>query len=428
MSGRAVVIGGGVAGLLAAHALAGRGAGVTVIERARWLAAEPEAPPPARRGAPQSHCLHMLMGGGAQAFDRLAPGWRAHVAAQGATDFDALADAAIRLPQGWLPRARSDVRMYACSRALLEDALRATLAARPGVSLRHDCAATGLRVAPGGARVTGVRTAPDAGGDDLPAALVVDASGAASRLPRWLEAAEAGGAGVEETVAASPWRYVSRWFRLAAADAPDWRCLSVSPGPAHPGRAGMMLQAERGFWNVVLLAQSERAAPCDAASFDAFAACLGEGRLARALARAEPASPVHAYGRTANRMRRWDRLARWPQGLVALGDTVMTLDPYFGLGMSAAARGAALLAEALDGVALDALDSRAFQRALTARNLKPWRIATGCEADGAPSPHPDARLGAHFATTHARPAAAKAALRALHLMDRPTPDRKGVAA
>ena len=71
MSGRGIVIGGGIGGLLAARMLAARFERVTVLERYPYPA-DPASPAPAsRRGAPQSRCLHLLMAGGAAAFDEV---------------------------------------------------------------------------------------------------------------------------------------------------------------------------------------------------------------------------------------------------------------------------------------------------------------------------------------------------------------------
>ena len=71
MSGQGIVIGGGIGGLLAARMLAARFERVTVLERYPYPA-DPASPAPAsRRGAPQSRCLHLLMAGGAAAFDEV---------------------------------------------------------------------------------------------------------------------------------------------------------------------------------------------------------------------------------------------------------------------------------------------------------------------------------------------------------------------
>jgi 2-polyprenyl-6-methoxyphenol hydroxylase-like FAD-dependent oxidoreductase len=113
-SDRVIVIGGGIGGLLTAHALARQGLDVTVLERGRYDPLPGDGAPPARAGVPQSHCLHMLMTGGAAVFDAVVPGWRDRLAAAGAVPFDAMADAAMRFAGGWIARVPSGLTMYAC--------------------------------------------------------------------------------------------------------------------------------------------------------------------------------------------------------------------------------------------------------------------------------------------------------------------------
>ena len=174
--------------------------------------------------------------------------------------------------------------------------------------------------------------------------LVVDASGRGSTLPDWIGRLSDGlGLQVAETVVESGMSYVSRWFHLEPGDAPDWHCLSIAPAAGSPPRTAMMLRAEQDCWGVVLLAAAGEPLPADDQAFLDFTAGLGDGKLREALARATPVSPIHHYGAASNRMRHYDRLTGWPAGLVALGDSVCALDPYFGLGMTVAARGAVLL-------------------------------------------------------------------------------------
>jgi 2-polyprenyl-6-methoxyphenol hydroxylase-like FAD-dependent oxidoreductase len=107
MTGQGIVIGGGIGGLLAARVLAARFDRVTVLERHPYPADSASPAPASRRGAPQSRCLHLLMAGGAAAFDELVPGWRKALVALGAVPIDASADAAMHFPAGWLPRTPS---------------------------------------------------------------------------------------------------------------------------------------------------------------------------------------------------------------------------------------------------------------------------------------------------------------------------------
>lgn len=66
----AVVVGGSLAGLLAAHVLAAHVDRVTVVERDRFS----EAPEP-RPGVPQSRHIHVLLEGGQTAQETLLPGF-----------------------------------------------------------------------------------------------------------------------------------------------------------------------------------------------------------------------------------------------------------------------------------------------------------------------------------------------------------------
>ena len=136
-----------------------------------------------------------------------------------------------------------------------------------------------------------------------------------------------------------------------------------------------MVRAERDRWGVVLLAPIGEPLPSDDMTFLDFVAGLGDGELREALARARPVSPILRYGATSNRMMHYERLRAWPSGLVAVGDSVCTLDPYFGLGMTATARGAVLLQTHLDQYG-DDVCALVFQKELASLNGEPWRLAT----------------------------------------------------
>ncbi|MDA7965160.1 FAD-dependent monooxygenase [Ruegeria sp.] len=367
----ALVIGGGIAGLLAAHMLKDRFSEVTVLERATYV--DPATSGPAARpSVPQSHCLHMLMGAGALAFDELVPGWRAELIAQGAVPFDAGADMALRVASGWLPRVGTGITLYGASRCLIEAALLALLRDAGNVRIQTGQRVIGIELAKDGARVQGVRLQPvdEVEESFLQADIVVDASGAASRLPRWLARQFGAEHQIAMTEHASGRQYVSRWVRLAPDHAPDWQGLALAPTPETGGRAGMMIRAERDLWGVVLQAPDGTALPTDDRSFLTLSAELSDPALHNVLVQAEPAGPVHLFGRTVNRRRHYEDYPNWPDNLFALGDSVCALDPYAGLGMTAAARGVQLLSHHLDR------PGRQFQARLAEHNKWPWRIAT----------------------------------------------------
>src|SRR5262249_34908811 len=81
--------------------------------------------------------------------------------------------------------------MLLASRPYLEYRVRARLELLPGIRFRDCLEVAGLMSEPtrDGAVVTGVRVVPPGGGaeDELPADLVVDATGRGSRTPAWLD-------------------------------------------------------------------------------------------------------------------------------------------------------------------------------------------------------------------------------------------------
>jgi 2-polyprenyl-6-methoxyphenol hydroxylase-like FAD-dependent oxidoreductase len=414
-----VIIGGGIAGLLAAHALAGRFARVTILEQFRYPPDAISAAPVARRGVPQSRCIHLLMAAGAAAFEQLVPGWKEELVAFGVGPFDACADAVLRFPAGWLPRTRTGISAYACSRALLERVLRRGLAKTPAVHMREGQKVLRLLGSSRGKRVTGIHAVDRSSGGEtsLRADLVVDASGAGSTLSRWIACLPSSvRSQAKRTVIESRTQYVSRWFHIEPEDAPDWRCLAIAPERGAALRSAMMLRAEEDRWGVVLLAPAGEPLPSNDRAFLDFIAALGDGTLREALARARPVSPIHHYGLTSNRMMHYDRLASWPAGLVAIGDSVCALDPYFGLGMTAAARGAVLLRTYLDqksGAEISGLD---FHKELAALNVEAWGVATGRNADGRPLVRDGAHLDHFYKAALSRPEVAHALLAVQHLL------------
>jgi 2-polyprenyl-6-methoxyphenol hydroxylase-like FAD-dependent oxidoreductase len=245
--------------------------------------------------------------------------------------------------------------------------------------------------------------------------LIVDASGAASKLSGWLTHLMEDKEPQLETVVESGMAFVSRWFQLEPRDAPDWHCLSAAPTIDVPDRGAVMLRAENGYWGVVLLAHSSASLPVDDVAFLEFTTSLCDGELRTALARATPASPIYHFGPISNRIVRHERLRTWPEGLVALGDSVCTLDPYFGLGMTAAARGAILLGRQLDQ-ADGGVCTSAFQRELALLNTVPWQLATGCDIDGTPLSRNLDLFRRLYAAAPSRPEVAHALLAVQHML------------
>ncbi|KPH98668.1 monooxygenase FAD-binding protein [Actinobacteria bacterium OK074] len=407
---RAVVVGGGVAGLLAAAVLA-EYADVTLVERDTL----PEGPEP-RRGLPQARHAHVVGDGGVTALDALLPGIVDELAAAGARLTGVPEDCVVRGPGAvWLPRqaphlstARSTARSPArrgllCSRDLLDATLRDRVLALPRVVLRQHTVAVGLAGDTG--RVGGVRVRParggrteavedEAAGELLPADLVLDASGRSSRAPDWL--ADLGLAPVREREVDAGVCYATRVFRAPGATAEHgFPLVHVQADPARPpGRGGIILPVEDGRWLVSLYGTEGGEPSGDEDAFVPFARALDDPLLGRLLTDAEPLTGVFTTHSTANRRRYYEQPSRRPEGFAVLGDAVAGFNPVYGHGVTVAAQSALALREVLRGHGPAAPGTaRRIQRAVAGPVAAAWDLAAGQDAGYPGAGQPTTVLG-----------------------------------
>ncbi|NEC74881.1 FAD-dependent oxidoreductase, partial [Streptomyces rochei] len=142
MSRRAVVVGAGPAGMLAAAVLSRAGLDEVVVLDRDELPEGPEH----RRGLPQGRHAHLLMGGGLTAMEELVPGagLRARLLAAGAHEVSLSSGTLARTPEGWLRRwRRTGPVMLTCTRALLDWTVREAVRKHCRVEVRR-AAAVGL--------------------------------------------------------------------------------------------------------------------------------------------------------------------------------------------------------------------------------------------------------------------------------------------
>jgi 2-polyprenyl-6-methoxyphenol hydroxylase-like FAD-dependent oxidoreductase len=377
----AVVVGGSLAGTLAARVLSDHFDRVTVLERDRFTEIS------ARKGLPQGRHSHILLERGRRSLERFFPGLTAGLVRAGAELLDATRDAAWMGPYGWYVRFPGELQMLACTRGLIDRGVYNRVAALPNVRVRQRADVAGLiRKVGDEPGVAGVRlrscTAEaevDYSGGELAADLVVVADGRNSRLPAWLGAL--GHEPPEETVVNSFQGYASRYYRPPAGFEADWKTLYIQQAPPeHPG-GGIVTPVEGGRWLVSLIGGDGDYPPTDEAGFLAFARGLRSPALYKAIAEAEPLSPIVSQRATENRLRHYERQGQFPDGLVALGDAVCAFNPVYGQGMTAAALGA----EALDHWLREEWShrglgrSQVFQRHLARATSVAWQLSTGAD-------------------------------------------------
>jgi 2-polyprenyl-6-methoxyphenol hydroxylase-like FAD-dependent oxidoreductase len=394
----ALVIGGSLAGLLAARVLADHFEQVTIVDRDTF----PNSPTH-RNGVPQARHNHILLLKGKAIFERYFPGLEQELLASGAASADVGNEFLSVSIFGRVAPFQMGVQMLLCSRNLIEWRVRQRLGDYRNVRILSHIEVTGLPAQEGNQRVVGVQIRPrgdEPFPDTLTADLVVDCSGRGSRASEWLDGM--GYPRPETTVVNSHLGYSTRWFKQPAQTLP-WKGVVIAVKPPDNPRAGSLLLVEGGLMIVTLAGTAGLFPPTDEAGFIEFASQLSDPFLYNAIRQTEPVSQIFGYRRTANQWRRYERLKDWPGGFVVMGDAACCFNPIYGQGMTAAALGASLLDEMLQDEPGTVTTSfgKTFQNRLAKRLEIPWLMATNedfrWENTEGEHPGPAARLvGAYF--------------------------------
>jgi 2-polyprenyl-6-methoxyphenol hydroxylase-like FAD-dependent oxidoreductase len=382
MDDHAVVLGAGIAGLVAATVLAERYGSVTVVER-DWL---PDGPIH-RRGAPQGRHLHSLLSRGSQIMEELHPGFLAELADAGALVLDDPDMRRIysrigpyvfnRTGQAVDPTA---LITYQASRPFLEFHLRRRVAALPNVEFLagHD---VGELLASRPDSVTGVAVTDrvSGGSETLDADLVVDATGRATRTPLLLE--RLGFPRPAEQTFNADGMYHSQ--QIAIPDQDDFVERVILVLPEGKAQRGGLVACENGTWTLTIAGRTggPTHAPTDFAELLTLAQDFIPPHIQPALLRAQPLTKVVSYRYPGGVWRRYDRLTRYPDGLLVLGDALCSLDPINGQGMTMATLHGITLRNQLRGANL--VDSHAFYAAVTAITNPVWTSNAQQPAAGA---------------------------------------------
>jgi 2-polyprenyl-6-methoxyphenol hydroxylase-like FAD-dependent oxidoreductase len=395
-SDRALVIGAGFAGLLAARVLSESYGDVVLVERDQ-VAADTEH----RAGIPQAHHPHELLARGAEVLEGLFPELGAELRAAGAVQADLGSDFMSRSPAGWAPRDPIGLNVHSMTRVTIERIIRRRVLKLPNVSLVDGVTIDGLLHDRG--TVTGVhghtnrhshthghrnghehsrwndhrRTHGQGQRLSTPftdyADLVVDASGRNSKLVSWL--AEFGVHCPAPMIVNGHLACTSRLYHVNHDLKLDWKTACETTQAPGTSRGGAVSSVDGGLWFVTLFGAGGEVAPTDEDGFLAYAGTLECQDIAEVIKTATPASEIYRADNLRSRWNRFHKVPNWPRGLLALGDSVVSLNPVYGHGMTLAALNCIDLRDLLKEHDL-AKEPLVFQRAVATTARIPWTAVT----------------------------------------------------
>jgi 2-polyprenyl-6-methoxyphenol hydroxylase-like FAD-dependent oxidoreductase len=365
---RAIVIGGSIAGKLSARVLSDFFEEVIVLEKD-----QKNDSIAIRKGVPQGSQGHVLLKSGEELLEELFPGIIAEMVKEGSTVSDFARDLV------WFHHGcrkvsfDSGLSIIQQSRSFLEWHIQKRLETIPNIDFRYGITVKKLLLKDN-KEISGITLEKQDGRQmNLSGDLVIDASGAASLTPKWLE--ELGFKKPKKTEVKIDLFYASMIFGKLAARASNWHSLLVYPNPPKQSKGGTISPIEGDCHLVTLLGYGVEHLPSDHSAFLQYAKNLDQPDLYEAIKTAVPESGIQMYRFPALRRYHFDKMKQFPAGLLVIGDSICRIDPVFAQGMSIAAMEAVVLRKMLKSSRTKEKLTNDFHRKISKIIEIPWLIA-----------------------------------------------------
>ena len=378
---QAIVIGASIAGLCAAAVLSEHFDRVTIIERDAY----PEGASDHRKGVPQGRHTHILLRAGETILENIFPNIMDELRQKGARHFDAT-EGLLWFHYGkWKKKHCSGFMVHQQSRPLLENQILKRLVNNPRITFLRGYAAKQLLWSQNKKTVTGLMVEPTRAtaqmgkqAKTLKSELIIDASGRASILTKWLQ--KAAYETPKETRVGMDLQYSSRVFQAPITQIPttqvnqtDWQAFAVYPAPPQETRGGVLFKVEENKYILTLVGYIGDHPPKQNEGFLDFAKTLPVPDLYQQVKNLTPLSDVVIYRYPYARRLHFENIKQHPQGIVALGDAVCSFDPVFGQGMSVALQEVELLQQQLQS---GKWQEKRFYQQVSKKLFLPWMLAS----------------------------------------------------
>ena len=332
-----IIVGAGMAGLFAAASLSDVARKISLIDKDSI----PDSPQ-FRLGVAQGAHVHTLLGYGVEAMEKLIPGFISDLYSEGAVKIRRNYDIWFHDAAGPTPIRDVGIITPSVTRPLLEHVTRQRVLALPNVNLKDATKIIGLEIDNRNG-IAGVQVVTSDKSESLYADLVVECSGRASLLAKWLT--DHGYGEVPSQRLKILMGYTSGFFRMPNDIAENGKArlmLAVPPGY----RAAYLTPVDGDMWLATMYGRGRDTAPPDAEGFVAWTKGLPHPIVHNMLIQAEPISEFKTYKIPFGIWFRYDRMEEFPCGLIPMGEAMTSFNPMYGQGISLAAGQALALRDA----------------------------------------------------------------------------------
>jgi 2-polyprenyl-6-methoxyphenol hydroxylase-like FAD-dependent oxidoreductase len=331
--GKAVVIGSSMTGLMTARVLSSYYEEVLLIDKDEF----PQHPAD-RNGTPHGFHPHRFTQRGKMITEQLFPGYEEELVALGSpSSLNKIVHMMNQYGTVSAPYPRNDIKF---SRAVLEWVIRGRVMKIPNVRVLAEHDVIGLHTTPDHTAVTGVQVRERGLGvkHDYMADLVVDASGRSSKLTQWLK--EFGYDVPRPDRMKAAIGYSTRRYNVPAHMKhliEKWDVINIMGQPVKGTFTGVFSFIENQVAEILLYRPGGNYPPTDADAFEQEVAQLPTPMIAEILCELEPITPPKGFRVPELYRHHYDKMEKWPDGLLVLGDAYCIYDPIFGQGMTVAA-------------------------------------------------------------------------------------------
>ncbi len=336
---KVIIIGSGIGGLCAAAALSPLAKQVTI-----YCKDQRPATPASRKSVPQGNHISILLQAGLNNLASLLPGIHAELILQGSAQIRAGSGQQIFEHGRWSPERDLDLLFLGQSRPFLEHQIYQRVVALNNVYIKNNTSVQSLVISENNCvtEVNGI----DAQKNEFTASadLFIDASGISGKLSQQVQH------NIEQELSIDTLDigiyYSTVHFKKTDAYINQKENILIIPEAGKNDMGGSLIDIEDNTWCVSLHGRNHASPPKTMDEWLLMAKNLANPRIWERVQSAKASSTIQTFKKPTSYWRHYEQCTNLPKGYIPLGDTINSLNPIFGQGMTVAISHALALRQA----------------------------------------------------------------------------------